>query len=151
MNSTRRTQIEELFKDMDIDEKPTLDSPISTYHIPKETTQTILRFSPFTGETRKLCRSFGTISIYGSGKTNSEGKTTISMHKYSCDDASFFTFPVYFIATPKGMDPIFLTFSSRPKGNDVECIVYAWQSDGTFAANIQFNWHCSLGHHPEFD
>jgi hypothetical protein len=108
------------------------------------------RIYPFPN---KLC-SFGVplLDATGVSSTLADGKRVFHVSDVVCPQGVLQSFgePINVVATPLGESRTFLTmtYSLIPQGPDpsihpdVQMTVYAWNTDGSPAPNVVFNWRC---------
>jgi hypothetical protein len=98
---------------------------------------------------KKSCRSCRLLDVSGFAQTLDNGNNVLHLTRFICLPARetlTFVHPITVLATPLSSKPCFLTVKRTlvNDGADVEISVFSWNTDGTAAPNISFDWRCRV-------
>ncbi len=94
------------------------------------------------------CADAQLLDTCGYSTTGSNGQVTFQLTSVLClrNNLNYFSEPVNLLATPQATGPFFMTVSHEliTNGSDIQITAYAWNPNGTPAANVSFYWRCRL-------
>jgi hypothetical protein len=105
-----------------------------------------------TGPSGKRCGGTMVLDVAGTSHTGDDGSLEVRLSDYFCAPPGFdfvsFVPPINFVATPQTRNPVYLTARQRivppveGGGSDVLLSVWSWNSSGSPAPRVSFDWRC---------
>jgi hypothetical protein len=95
----------------------------------------------------KRCNAATLLDASGVSSTGSDGKRVFLLSDFVCfAQLNALAEPINVVATPRSETPFFLTMTHalNNTANDVQITVFAWDSNGTPAPNVIFDWRCRV-------
>ncbi len=86
------------------------------------------------------------LDVAGFATTGSDGTRQFRLTDFLCHTGERFGQPINVVATPLSDRPRFLTLRHTlvNDGEDVEIQVWSWDTGGTPAASVSFDWRCRV-------